>query len=259
MDTGAKTRVADELLGGFKTGDIADRGEDGEPQDNTKAGDLKGEGHGIPPLGGIAQARDLRIELGDLRLEMVKGFEGMAEEDFFSRRDGKGIPPGEVLVGEWSAWRKLEHMAVKQAVKAVAGHGLDPNQASAVSQKAAGFTDVEGGNPHQGDEAGGAQLGQLDGIVLVGFDPGFGDPGELAGVGDFDPCNKGNDAVIKIPGIGGGFDGDDVSGEEMVAGPVGPFFKGNFEGFEDNFLEGVDGGDIEEVFVKIDAEEPNDA
>jgi hypothetical protein len=59
-----------------------------------------------------------------------------------------------------------------------------------------------------------------------------------------------DDAVVEIPGIGGGFDGDDVGGEEMVAGPGGPFFKGNFEGFEDNFLEGVDGGDIKEVLAR---------
>jgi hypothetical protein len=45
----------------------------------------------------------------------------------------------------------------------------------------------------------------------------------------------------------------------MVACPSGPIFKGDFEGFEDDFLERVDGGDIEEVFMKIDAEEPNDA
>jgi hypothetical protein len=190
---------------------------------------------------------------------MVKGFEGMPEEDFFSRRDGKGIPPGEVLVGKWSAWRQLQHMAVKQAVKAVAGHGLETDQAAAMSQKAAGFTDVEGGNPHQGDEAGGAQFGELYGVVLVGFDPGFGDPGELASVGDLYRCDKGDDTVVEIPGIGGGFDGEDIGGDEMIASPGGPFFEGNFERFEDDLLEGVDGGDIEEVFMKIDAEEPDDA
>jgi hypothetical protein len=42
-------------------------------------------------------------------------------------------------------------------------------------------------------------------------------------------------------------------------GPFGPFIEGNFEGFEDNFLDGVDGGDEEEMFMEIDAEEPNDA
>ena len=53
MDAGAKTGVADELFRGFKTGDIADRGEDGQAQRDAIAGDLKSEGHGILPLRGI--------------------------------------------------------------------------------------------------------------------------------------------------------------------------------------------------------------
>jgi len=44
----------------------------------------------------------------------------------------------------------------------------------------------------------------------------------------------------------------------MVAGPVRPIFQVDFGGFEDDFLEGVNGGDKEEVLVKIDAEEPGD-
>jgi hypothetical protein len=142
-------------------------------------------------------------------------------------------------------------------VKAVAGHGLDPDEAAAVCQETAGFADVSGGNPNLGDETGGAELGELDGIVLVSFDTRFVDPRELTGVSDFDPGDEVDDTVEEIPGIGGGFDGDDVGREEMIICPVGPFIEGNFEGFEDNFLEGVDGGDIEEVFVKIDAKEPN--
>ena len=257
MDTSAEAGVANELLGGFKTGDIADRGKDGQAQVDAKAGYLEGKSHGIAPLWGIAEAGDLGIQLVDLGFEMIQGFEGMAEEDLFGGREGKRIPPPQVLVGERTAWWKLEHVAVKEAVKAVAGHGLYPNQAAAMSEKATGFPDVEGWNPNLGDEAGGAQFGQLDGVELVGLDAGKTDPRELAGIGDFDPCDEVDDAVIEIPGIGGGFDGDDVRGEKMVAGPIGPFFEGYFEGFEYDFLEGVDGGDIEEVLMKIDAEKPN--
>jgi hypothetical protein len=181
---------------------------------------------------------------------MVKGFEGLAEKDFFSRGDGKGSPPGEVLVGEWLTRGQLQHVAVKQAVKAVAGHGLDPDQAAAMGEQAASLTGVEGWNPNLGDGAGGAQLGELDGVMLVGLDPGFGDPGELAGVGNLDRCDKGDDTVIEIPGIGGGFDGEDIGGDEMIASLGGPIIEGDFERFEDNLLEGIDGGDIEEVFAR---------
>ena len=183
----------------------------------------------------------------------------MAEEDFFGGGEGQGIPPSQILVGEWPAWGQLEHVTVKQTVKAIAGHGLDPDQAAAMSEQAASLKDVGGRNPNLGDETGGAELSELDGIEFVGLDTGKSDPGELAGVGDFDPCDEGNDAVTEIPGIGGGLDGDDIGWEEMVAGPGGPIFEGDFEGFEDDFLEGVDGGDEEEMLVEIDAKEPNDA
>jgi hypothetical protein len=170
MNTGAKTRVADQLLGGFKTGDIADGGEYGEAKIDAKSGNLKNEGHGIPPVGGITQTRDLRIKLGDLRFEAVKEFQGMAKEDLIGVREGNGIPQGKVLVRERYAWGQLEHVSVKETVKAVTGHGLDPDQAASMSQKAASFADMGGGNPHLGNEAGGAELGELDGIVLVGLD-----------------------------------------------------------------------------------------
>jgi hypothetical protein len=220
---------------------------------------LKDKGHEIPPLGGIAEGSDLSVELLDQRLEMSEDIQVVAKEDFLHGRNGDGIPPWEVPVGEWFAGRQLKHVTVKEALEPVAGHGLDPDQAAAMSEETAGFADMGRGNPHLGDEAGGAQLGELDGVVLVGLDPGFGNPGELAGIGDLDRGDKGNDTVVEIPGIGGGFDGEDVGREEMVAGPGGPVFEGDFERFEDNFLEGVDSGDKEEVLMEIDAEEPDDA
>jgi hypothetical protein len=127
-----------------------------------------------------------------------------------------------------------------------------------MGEEAACLADVDRGNPNLGDETGGAQLGELDGVVFVGLYPGFGDPGELAGIGDLDRGDKGDDTVIEIPGIGGGFDGDNISREEMVAGPSRPFIKAYFERFEDELLERVDGGDIDEVFMEIDAEETGD-
>ena len=257
MNAGTKTGVTDELLGGFKTGDIADRGKNGQAKVDAKARYLESESHGIPPLGGIAEAGDLGIQLGNQRFEVIEDFKGMAEEDLFGGGEGNGIPPGKVFVGERNAWRKLEHVAMKETVKAIAGHGLDPDEATAVCQETAGFADVDGGNPYLGDETGGAELGEFDGVELVGLDTGKSDPREFAGIGDFDAGDEVDDAVIEIPGIGGGFNGNNVGWEKMVAGPVGPFFEGHFEGFEDNFLERVDSGDIEEVFVKIDAEEPN--
>ena len=162
---------------------------------------------------------------------MIKDFEGMAEEDFFGGGEGQGIPPSQILVGEWPAWGQLEHVTVKQTVKAIAGHGLDPDQAAAMSEQAACFADVNWGDPDLGDETGCAEFGELDGVVLIGLDPGFGDPGELAGVGNLDRCDKGDDTVVEIPCIGGGFDGDDVGREEMIACPVEPIFEGDFEGF----------------------------
>jgi hypothetical protein len=250
MNAGTKTGITDELLGGFKTGDIADRGKNGQTKVDAKARYLESESHGIPPLGGIAKGSDVSIELGNQRFEVIEDFKGMAEEDLFGGGEGNGIPPGKVLVRERYARGKLEHVAMKETVKAVACHGLDPDQAAAMCKEAAGFTDVDGWNPHLGDETGGAELGELDGVEFVGLDAGKSDPGEFAGVGDFDPRDEADDAVVEIPGIGGGFDGEDVGGEEMVASPVGPIFEGYLEWFEDDFLEGVDGGDEEEMLAR---------
>ncbi len=44
------------------------------------------------------------------------------------------------------------------------------HQPTAMNEQATGFADVGGGNPYLGDETGGAELGELDGIVLVGLD-----------------------------------------------------------------------------------------
>jgi hypothetical protein len=171
---------------------------------------LKSEGHEIPPLGGIAEGGDLNVELLDQRLEMVEDIQVMAKEDFLRGGNGDGIPPWEVPIGERLAGRQLEHMTVEETLEPVAGHGLDPDQAAAMGEDAAGFADMDWRNPNLRDEAGGAEFCELKGVVLVGLDPGFVDPGELAGIGDLDRGDKGNDAVIEIPGIGGGFDGDDV-------------------------------------------------
>jgi hypothetical protein len=143
---------------------------------------LEGESHGIPPLGRIAEAGDLGVELGNQRFEMIEDFKGMAEEDLFGGGEGNGIPPGKVLVRKRYARGKLEHVAMKETVKAVACHGLDPDQAAAMCKEAAGFTDVDGGNPHLGDETGGAEFGQFDGVEFVSLDAGKSDPGKLSGL-----------------------------------------------------------------------------
>jgi len=101
-------------------------------------------------------------------------------------------------------------MTVKETLEPVAGHGLDPDQAAAMGEQAAGFPDMHRRNPYLRDEAGSAEFCEPKGVELVGLDSGLVDPGELAGIGDLDRGDKGNDAVVEIPGIGGGFDGDDV-------------------------------------------------
>jgi hypothetical protein len=168
---------------------------------------------------------------------VIEGFERVAEKNFFSGGDGKRSPPFRVFLREGRAGRHLEHMTVEEAVEPVAGHGPDSYQAATVSQKAADFAYVERGNPNLRDEAGGGQFGELDGIVLVGFDSGFVDPGELTGVGDLDFSDQADDAIVEIPGIGGGFDGEDVCGQEMILCPVRLFFEGYFPGFEDDLLK----------------------
>jgi hypothetical protein len=121
MDAGSQAGVPDELLGGFKTGDIADRGKNGQIKVDAKARYLESESQGIPPLGGIAEAGDLGIQVGNQRLEVIEDFKGVAKEDLFGGGEGNGNPPGKVFIGERNAWRKLEHVAMKETVKADCG------------------------------------------------------------------------------------------------------------------------------------------
>jgi hypothetical protein len=228
VHTGAEAGIPDQLIGGFETGDIANGGENGHPHGEANPWYLQGNGHGIPPLGGIAEGSDLSVQLPDQRLEMVEDIQVVAEEDFFGWGEGDGIPPGEVLVGEGFAGWEFQHVTMEQALKTITGHGLDPNQAPAMGQEAAGFADMGRGHPNLRDETGCAKLGELNGVVFVGLDAGFIDPRELSGVGDLDPGDEVDDAVEEIPGISCGFDSNDVGRVEMVASPIGLVFEGNF-------------------------------
>jgi hypothetical protein len=204
VHTGAEAGIPDQLIGGFETGDIANGGENGHPQGEANPWYLQGNGHGIPPLGGIAEGSDLSVQLPDQRLEMVEDIQVVAEEDFFGWGEGDGIPPGEVLVGEGFAGWEFQHVTMEQALKTITGHGLDPNQAPAMGQEAAGFADMGRGHPNLRDETGCAKLGDLD------------------------PGDEVDDAVEEIPGISCGFDSNDVGRVEMVASPIGLVFEGNF-------------------------------
>ena len=103
-------------------------------------------------------------------------------------------------------------MAKKKALEAVGDHGPVTNESTAMSEQAACIADDDGGNPHLGDKVGGEQPSEGHGIDLVGLDPSGGDELDQTGVGDDDLGDERGYLVVEIPGVGGGFDDQDIGG-----------------------------------------------
>jgi hypothetical protein len=74
-------------------------------------------------------------------------------------------------------------VTVQDAAQAVFGSGSLGNDPSSMGDEGAEFPDFCGWHPDFGDEVGGQEFGQRQGVALIGFDRG-GDKFDLVGVGD---------------------------------------------------------------------------
>ena len=69
-------------------------------------------------------------------------------------------------------------------------------------------------------------MSQAEDIVPIGLDTGFSDPLDLWGMSDYNAVHQGNELIIDLPGVGGGFEHDDVGREQVGLSSGWPFWKG---------------------------------
>jgi len=161
--------------------------------------------------------------------------------------------------GKRIAARQFKRLAMQNAVEAILDGGALFDEGTSVCQQGAEFADVEGRNPHFGNEVGGEEFGEADGIVFVGFDGGVCDPLDLKGVGDDDALDEGSEEIVEPPGVAGGFEDDDIGGVEMGGCPSRELVEVNAaRGWQDESLLGIDGGDDGQVFVQVNADKARD-
>jgi hypothetical protein len=98
-------------------------------------------------------------------------------------------------------------------------------------------------------------MSQTEDVVPIGLYTGFSDPLDLWGMSDDGSINQGSDLVIDLPGIGGGFEDNVVSGEQVCLSPGRPFLKGYSAWIEDYLLLPVDASNDQIVLVQVESQE----
>jgi hypothetical protein len=255
MDGGSQAGISDELIGGRETGNIADGGQDGHGQEDAETRKLDEEGDEIGPRSLSGKVGDLGFQLNDLSRKMIQGGEILADTELLGGGNGKGLPLGKVGEGEGIAVRSGEVVAEKGGMKAVGDHGAVANQSAPMGEKDAGIADEDRRNPDLWDEIGGKQSSQGHGIDLIGFDPAGRDKLDKAGIGDDDLGDERSDLVVEIPGIGSGFNDEDIGGKEMGFGPSPPTGELEASGREDGGELGTYAADDDVVLMEVGGEE----
>jgi hypothetical protein len=96
-------------------------------------------------------------------------------------------------------------------------------------------------------------MSQAEDVVPIGLDTGFGDPLDLWGMSDDGSIHQGSHEVIDLPGIGGGFENDGVSGEQVCPSPGWPFLQRYSSWIEDYLLLPVDASDDQIVLMQVES------
>jgi hypothetical protein len=160
-----------------------------------------------------------------------------------------------MFLGEDLSLRWLKIVAVEDAVEAVASSGGHLNQLSTMGHESPQLSHMHRRHPNFRDEIGGQEVSQAEHIVSVGFDACFSDPLDLRGMSDDHSLHQGNDLIVDIPGVGGGFEDDGIRGEQVGLGPSRPLLQGDTPRVEYHLLAGVDAADNEIVLVQVESQE----
>jgi len=108
------------------------------------------------------------------------------------------------------ALRGFDVVAMEQTMKVIACPGTHLYQQTSMGHERAQFTYFDGRNPDFRDEVCGQEMSQAEDVMPVGLDAGFSDPLDLRGMSDHHSRHQGIYLVIDLPGVGGGFEDDDV-------------------------------------------------
>ena len=259
VDAGTQTGIPNEVLGCREAGNVADGGQDGERREEGKAGELDDVGELLSPGPGHTEAPQFAIQIPELLGEMVERGDVVPGPDALGGRDVESGPPRAVVLREEIALRWGEVVTMQNAVKAILGCRLLLDQGQTMGEQSTQFADRVRGHPDLGDEVGGQELGQLDSVVLVGFDGCSSDPLDLQGVGDHGASDQGRNDVVAPPGIAGGFEHDGVVGTEVFCGPSREAIQGNAPGgAQAELLLPVHACHDHETLVQIDAQKAPD-
>jgi hypothetical protein len=88
-------------------------------------------------------------------------------------------------------------------------------------------------------------------VVAIGFHPRFRDPLDLRRVSDDHTVYQGEDQIVDMPGIGGGFNNNIVRRQEIGSSPGRELIKVNAAGIEHDLLEAVYTTNHEVMLVEI--------
>jgi hypothetical protein len=88
--------------------------------------------------------------------------------------------------------------------------------------------------------------------MTVSLDPSFGDPLNHRRVSNNRLTHQWDDLVIDIPGVGGGFEDNSISREQVGPGPERPFLHGYSEWIEDYLLLPVESADDDIMLVQVE-------
>ena len=214
MDARREAGVTDQVLGRGKASDVANSRQHGHGGDEAKAGELH-EQEGLRSPGLLLREGGQTVgEALDLDFEVVFGFE--VEFDLPALGFGEGVEPGQALFVEAFALGVAEVTAVGDTVEAVDDLGVHLDEFVALVDQAAEVTDMRGRDPDFGDEVGGEEAGEDEGVFGIGLDASLGDLGDADGVGHLDLGHERSEQVDNMPGVGGGFEDDLVGGTEVL-------------------------------------------
>jgi hypothetical protein len=111
-----------------------------------------------------------------------------------------------------------------------------------------------GRDPYFRDEVCCQKMRQAQHVVAIGFHACFRDPLNLRGMSDDHTVRQGEDQIVDMPGIRGGFDDDIVRGQELGFSPSVELLQGYAARVEHDLLEAVDAADNEIMLMQIKSE-----